>query len=87
MGKALCQASDPSLLHHLYSPLVNKAAENMFHTMTIEGLCATFLTVFQDKVHQKHMKQAPVAPFIGGYLQGTTIDQNNDVAIERNNTW
>ena len=38
----------------------------MFHTMPIQGLCATFL--FQDKVHQKHMKQAPDVPFTGGYL-------------------
>ena len=46
----------------------------MFHSMTIQGLCATFLTVFQDKVHEKHMKQARDAPFTGGYLYGTTID-------------
>ena len=40
----------------------------MFHTRTIQGLCATFLALFQDKVHEKHMKKAPDAPFTGAYL-------------------
>ena len=51
----------------------------MFQPMTVQSLCATFFAVFKDHVHEEHMKHAPNAPFLGGYLQGTTVDQNDKV--------
>ena len=36
-----------------------------------------FFAVFKDRVHDEHMKHAPDAPFLGDYLKGTTVDQND----------
>ena len=51
----------------------------MCQPMTIQSLCATFLTVFEDKVHEEHMNRAPDVPFFGGYLHATAVDQNDKV--------
>ena len=45
--------------------------------MTTHSLCATFLAVFKDKVHEEHMNHAPDAPSLGCTLPVTTIDQSD----------
>ena len=55
----------------------------MFQPMTIQSLCATLFAVFKDQVHEEHVKHAPDAPFLGGYLHGTIVDQNDKVIDRR----
>ena len=52
----------------------------MFQRTAIQRLCATFLAVFEAKVHEAHMNHAPDAPFLCGYLHATTLYRDNALA-------